>query len=198
MHQRGWTTFKVHGRLGNKRVMGYGQLPFTASQAQEHEPWLVLEMGTSLTYQDTPEGAQIRDAQNRIQARYPGGSFFAGLGRPWAGLHALDTVRRDAAASGYSFTTEVGPETDKVRVQVDAKPFGLIYHIDLDDDRVDSVEFFKSGQSIGLWEFEYEQAVESRSLRFSRVNQTAQSGKMPGMNWLFREINREADRAVNP
>ena len=38
MHQRGWTTFKVHGRLGNKRVMGYGQLPFTASQARNTSP----------------------------------------------------------------------------------------------------------------------------------------------------------------
>ena len=91
----------------------------------------------------------------------PGWELFCGLRSPLGRIAALDTVRRDAAASGYSFTTEVGPETDKVRVQVDAKPFGLIYHIDLDDDRVDSVEFFKSGQSIGLWEFEYEQAVES-------------------------------------
>ncbi len=33
---------------------------------------------------------------NVLKARYPAGSFYSGLGRPWMGFCALDTVCRDA------------------------------------------------------------------------------------------------------
>ena len=182
----------MHGELDSKRILGYGQIPFVATEIEHHAPWLVLDVGTTLTYQDTPAGAQIRDTQGRIVARYPGGSFFAGLARPWAGLHCLDSVRRDAAQNGYPFTTERVDESEKVRVQVDAHPLALIYTINLTDDRVESIEFMDSGQNVGRWEFEYHQEPETRPLRFTDAGRNGgRLNKMPGMEWLLKGVETD-------
>ena len=51
--------------------------------------------------------AVLQDAQGTALGKYPRGSFFKGLSRPWMGLHTIDSVRRDAAEQRARFETQV-------------------------------------------------------------------------------------------
>jgi hypothetical protein len=89
---------------------------------------------------DTKEGAAIYDQDNRIVARYPAGSFFKGLGRPWLGLHTIDTVRRDAAGQQLPFQTRYDSRTDQATVVVQSEPVALTYTIDMNKDLVNRLD----------------------------------------------------------
>jgi hypothetical protein len=58
----------------------------------------------------------VKDRSSAVVARYPGGSLFQGLGRPWSGLHTLDTIRRDAAGAGIAFSTRLLPDGRRVEI----------------------------------------------------------------------------------
>ena len=101
MHKRGWTYFRIRGQVNGRKVFGSGRIPFFYLAGKEYSPWLKLQVG-SLTIVDTYSYAHVSRAQADPPGAYGGGSFFKGLGRPWMGLHTIDTVRRDAAAEGIA------------------------------------------------------------------------------------------------
>ncbi len=189
MHLRGWTYFRVRGRLGGTNVTGTGRVPFVYATSKRYTPWLRLQVGDALTLVDGSVGAIKLDAEGTPAARYPSGSFFKGLARPWMGLHALDTVRRDAAEQRASFETRRMENGRDVEVTVVQDPIELVYTIDLEADVVNTIEFVKAGASIGRLEFEYLQDLDSDLSEFAaptgnRDWTTLQES--PGILWLVQ------------
>jgi RNA polymerase sigma-70 factor (ECF subfamily) len=105
MHRRGWTYFRVHGRVGEMKIEGRGRVPFVCEACQEHPAWMTLRIGDDLEIVDCSDGAYLRRADGTLIAAYEPGSFFKGLARPWMGMHAMNTVRRDAAEQRVWFKT---------------------------------------------------------------------------------------------
>jgi RNA polymerase sigma-70 factor (ECF subfamily) len=159
-HRRGWTYFTIAGRLGEQRVSGFGRLPFVAAAARQHGPWLRLTTG-DVTILDTGTAAGAIDESGTVLAGYRGGSFFQGLGRPWSGLHTIDTIRRDAALAGITFTTTALPDGQHVEITLDSPQARLTYRVHLYEDWIESITFSKEGESLGDWTFSYPQADEA-------------------------------------
>jgi len=119
MHKRGWTYFRVRGRINDKNVTGVGRMPFVYTTArQRYDAWLKLSIAGDITVVDSDASAQVVDADGAIVRRYPRGSFFRGLARPWEGLHAIDTVRRDAAERRAWFDTTLAADGRHVEITV--------------------------------------------------------------------------------
>jgi RNA polymerase sigma-70 factor (ECF subfamily) len=187
MHARGWTYFTITGRLGSKTVTGAGQMPFTYAASKARGPWLTLRVADTLAVDDSRFGAFLRDSRGAATTRYPQGSFFKGLARPWMGLHTLDTVRRDAADKRARFETQLLDNGQDVRVTVQQDPIRLVYTIDLATDVVKRIEFFKGHASIGYLEFQYVQGLDSSQGGFqapSATNERVTSQDGPGILWL--------------
>jgi RNA polymerase sigma-70 factor, ECF subfamily len=187
MHARGWTNFTITGRLGGKAVTGTGQIPFTYDASRKYGSWLTLRVADTLAIEDSRNGAILRDAQGAATARYPQGSYFKGLARPWMGLHTLDTIRRDAAQKRARFETQLLDNGRDVRVTIRQDPIQLVYTIDLAADVVTRIEFFKARASIGYLEFQYVQGLDGNPGRFqapSATDERVTSQEGPGILWL--------------
>jgi hypothetical protein len=141
MHKRGWTYFRVTGRIGAEQVRGTGRMPFVYAASQRHSPWLRLQVAERLEIADSPAGAYIHDVDGRAVVSYAAGSFFKGLGRPWMGLHTIDTVRRDAAEQKVWFETRHTRGSDEAQVVLTKEQSKLIYTIDMENDVVERVTF---------------------------------------------------------
>jgi hypothetical protein len=145
MHRLGRAYFFIDGQINGVTLSGAGRLPLVYAAGRLHWPWLELRIGNKFRAVDTKDGAAIYDQDNRIVARYPAGSFFKGLGRPWLGLHTIDTVRRDAAEHQLPFQTRYDSRTDQARVLVQAPTAALTYTIDMDKDLIHRLELGSSG-----------------------------------------------------
>jgi len=143
MHRRGWAGFAVTGRINGEFVSGQGRIPFTYAASRVYSPYLDLWAG-NLRIVDTGSvsGFSINDEPAAAGA---GGAFFAGLARPWMGLHVLDSVRRDAAACNLGFVTERIDDTGQARVTVSLPDAELIYTIDLANDLIHRIELHRAG-----------------------------------------------------
>ncbi|MBP7053893.1 MAG: RNA polymerase sigma factor [Phycisphaerae bacterium] len=189
LHRIGWAQFTVSGRIGDRNVSGFGRLPFTADAADEHGPWLELALGDNLMLLDSGTAGQIRDGSGEVLARYSGGSFFQGLGRPWTGLHTIDTIRRDAALAGIAFTTTRRPDGHRAQIVLDAPGIRLTYRVHLYQDWIESIAFSREGVTIGELTFRYPKPDEAGPHRLtasssppSRQGQT----RVPHGLWLMR------------
>ena len=140
IHRLGRAYFLIHGQINGVTFSGAGRMPLVYAASRIHCPWIEIRIGDKLRAVDTKDGAAIYDADNRIIARYPAGSFFKGLGRPWLGLHTIDTVRRDAAEQQMPFRTQYDSHTDQATVVVQAEPVAMTYTIDMDKDLIRRVE----------------------------------------------------------
>lgn len=140
MHRLGRAYFFIDGQINGVLFSGAGRLPLVYAAARLHWPWLELRVGNKFRLIDTKDGAAVYDQDHRIVARYPAGSFFKGLGRPWLGLHTIDTVRRDAAEQQLPFQTQYDSRADQARVRVQAPVAVLTYTIDMDKDLIYRVE----------------------------------------------------------
>ena len=140
IHRLGRAYFLIHGQVNGVTLSGAGRMPLVYAASRLHCPWIEIRIGDRLRAVDTKDGAAIYDADNRIIARYPAGSFFKGLGRPWLGLHTIDTVRRDAAVWQLPFRTEHDSHTDQSTVVVQSEPVALTYTIDMDKDLIRRIE----------------------------------------------------------
>ncbi|MCK4292593.1 MAG: RNA polymerase sigma factor, partial [Planctomycetes bacterium] len=98
MHKRGWTYFRITGRINTEKITGAGRIPFVYAARGEYWPWLRLHVGAK-EFVDAGDGA-----------------LFKGLSRPWVGLHTIDTVRRDAAEQDVWFETTYTPGKGKAEV----------------------------------------------------------------------------------
>ena len=165
MHKRGWTYFEITGQIDGKPVKGRGRIPFVYATSQTHWPWIVLKVGDI----------------NITQA------CFAGLGRPWMGLHTLDTVRRDAARQWLWFETEYTPDETKLQVQVTCKEVKLLYTIDMEKDVVEKITFLAQDHPRGELTFSYHQEIENVDGEFAEPTGRPQLEET-GPLWLMRLI----------
>jgi len=163
MHKRGWTYFRITGWVAQRKVSGYGRIPFVYDAYQQNLPWLKLKIGEDLQCVDSDNGARVLDSVGNVIVEYPAESFFKGLARPWMGMHSVDIVRRDAAHKKIWFDISVTDEGEGVRVvfhkRLGSEKIELIYEIDLNTDIINSIEFRVDGRRIGKLRFEYLQEI---------------------------------------
>jgi hypothetical protein len=197
MHQRGWTYFRIRGAIGGQTVTGNGRIPFVYATCKRYSPWLRIQVGDALTMVDGGAGAIQLDAEGNHVARFPQGSFFQGLGRPWMGLHTVDTVRRDAAEQRAPFETRFLANGRDVEVTVDLDGMTIAYTVDMEADVVKAVDFSKAGAFVGHLEFEYLQDVDSVSNEFAAPADARSSATLKrgtGMAWLSQLVNASLGR----
>ena len=188
MHRRGWTYFEITGQIDGQQVTGTGTLPFVFAASLSRPAWIKLQAG-ELRLEDSGREARVYDAKGRLSTTYEGGSFFQGLSRPWAGLHSVDTVRRDAAAKQVWFETKHLPESKRAEVVLTKGQTKLAYTIDLASDLVEKIEF--SGSSEGWIQFHYLQNIAGKAGKFVepklRVYGRPEQ-RSPGILWLVNLV----------
>jgi len=186
MHKRGWTYFRVSGRVNGTRVVGKGRIPFVQFTAERYSPWLKLQVGP-LTIVDTNGEAYVQNSSGDQLSLYAGGSFFKGLTRPWMGLHTIDTVRRDAAAQQIAFKTEASPDGRFANVEVSYSGVRLVYSIDIETDVIDEITFSTDDGNTGNLRFSYLQSVSGAGQEFMPPRRSVSPvvrKSSPGFLWL--------------
>ena len=192
MHKRGWTYFRISGLLNGQQVSGTGQIPFVYSASKRFGPWLKAQIGSSLKITDSGTTACVYDGSGKALAKYTGGSFFKGLGRPWMGIHTIDTIRRDAAEKRVSFETKKISGSNKVEVALTGEQVKLVYTIDMETDVIEKITFSSDSGDQGELQFSYLQNIDNPGSEFTRPGagsyRTPQQSP-PGMLWLVKLIN---------
>jgi RNA polymerase sigma-70 factor (ECF subfamily) len=169
MHKRGWTYFKITGQIAGKEVQGRGRIPFVYATIRRHWPWIVLKVGEDVINQ----------------------ACFAGLGRPWMGLHTIDTVRRDSVREWIWFETRYTPDEVKVQVLVTYRQVKLVYTINMEKDVIEKITFLVEDDHRGELSFIYLQEIDNVGIEYAEPR--GQSDKGPqqegtGMMWLIQLI----------
>jgi len=168
MHKRGWTYFKITGQIKGKEVRGRGRIPFVYATSKRHWPWVKLNVGGSIV--------------NR--------ACFAGLSRPWMGLHTIDTVRRDAAQKRIWFETRYDKSNGKAQVVLKPKDGRIVYTIDMEKDVIDQITLSTSDGRDGQLIFSYMQEIGNIGSEFAEPFSTANvRERSEGMLWLLDLIN---------
>jgi len=189
MHKRGWTYFSVSGEIDGEQVRGRGRMPFVYAARQGYYPWLEMEVGKKFRIVDTGSEAVVYNGQEWAAAKYAGGSFFEGLGRPWMGLHTIDTVRRDAAARRVWFETVLLPGGERAQVTLTREQVKLVYTIDIEKDVVDRIEFSRNDRAGGELRFSYLEEIGEAAGEFASPRRTS-SRRLPrnrlGGLWLMK------------
>jgi RNA polymerase sigma-70 factor (ECF subfamily) len=192
MHRRGWTYFRFNGRINGQQVSGTGRMPFVYAASGQSAPWLNLQLADGTRIVDSGAKACLFDASGKAAAAYPAGSFFKGLGRPWMGLHTIDTVRRDAAEKQVWFETKNVPGGTKVEVILTHEQVRLVYTIDMETDVIEKIAFSTDNGGQGELEFSYLQDIDNPGNEFAspRVGSYRKPQQNPpGMLWLINLIN---------
>lgn len=163
MHRRGWTYFRVHGRVADTKIEGRGQVPFVCEAHREHPAWMTLKIGDDLELIDCSDGAYLRRTDGTVIAAYKPGSFFKGLARPWMGMHTMNIVRRDAAEKRVWFKTmPASNKKDVVVTLLHDKHRGktdLVYTIDSENDLIKDIRFDVQNTVVGSLVFSHFQSV---------------------------------------
>ncbi|MBN2138993.1 MAG: sigma-70 family RNA polymerase sigma factor [Sedimentisphaerales bacterium] len=192
MHKRGWTYFRISGQIGSEQVSGKGRIPFVYDAMEEHYPWLELRVGGKVRIVDCGSKAVVYNGHGQTMSGYQGQSFFQGLGRPWMGLHTIDTVRRDAAEQRVWFKTRrPDGEADKVQITLTHDATTLIYTIDLENDTIDEILIMVDNDVGGELKFSYLQMIDGAAEEFispRRISPVESSGsRMEGL-WLMKLV----------
>ena len=167
-------------------------MPFVYAASGQSGPWLKLQLGDGTKIVDSTSGACIFDGSGKTVATYAAGSFFKGLGRPWMGLHTIDTVRRDAAEKQVWFETRHlsgGAKTEVVSTQEQTR---LVYTIDMETDVIEKITFSISNGGVGELEFSYLQNIDNVGNEFTppRIGSYRRlQQNPPGMLWLATLLN---------
>jgi hypothetical protein len=187
MHQRGWAYFRIRGEVRGQSLTGTGRIPFVYDAAQQHSAWLQLKVGDDVLVVDSGPMAVLRNAEGEILGRYPKDSFFAGLSRPWMGLHTIDSVRRDAAEQRAPFETQLLAGGQQAQVTIRRGETRLVYLIDLKADLVRQVGLFDGSSQVGSLQFEYLEGTSVGSSEFTAPavrSERASLRNSPGILWL--------------
>jgi RNA polymerase sigma-70 factor, ECF subfamily len=170
MHKRGWTYFRIAGRINNQNISATGQIPFVYNASKEHPAWMRLTIGNRFEVIDCKDGALIRRGDGSVIATYPSGTFFKGLLRPWMGMHTIDIIRRDATRRRLAFKTRATMQEEEVMVSVYYEENNintkLVYSIDMETDVINSIKFRSLKANIGSLVFSYLQNTEQAGNRF--------------------------------
>jgi len=172
MHKRGWTYFTITGQIAGKEVRGRGRIPFVYAAFRSHWPWLELNLGDNVVNQ----------------------ACFAGLGRPWMGLHTIDTVRRDAIRQWLWFETRYTIDEVKVEVLVTYRQVKLVYTINMEKDVIEKITFLVEDDHRGELSFIYLQEFDNVGSEFAEPRRQSDKGfgqEGPGMLWLIRLIESQ-------
>jgi RNA polymerase sigma-70 factor (ECF subfamily) len=187
MHKRGWTYFRVEGRINGQNVFGTGRIPFVDLYSKQYGPWLKLQVG-SLRIVDNYNEAYISRPSSAETIKYRGGSFFKGLCRPWMGLHTIDTVRRDVAEQRIWFETGYTPDSQLAQVELTCENTKIVYKIDMEKDVVDEITFTTDQGEVGNLKFSYLESVDGLDQEFlpsgKPRNTTTTTSSSPGILWL--------------
>ncbi|MDH7599409.1 MAG: sigma-70 family RNA polymerase sigma factor [Sedimentisphaerales bacterium] len=194
MRTRGWTYFTVAGQIRGQPVTGQGRMAFYYQNYLRARPWLQLGLpGLSILDPMDRPAVVVRSGQDATHSRttiYPGGSFFKGLMRPWAGLHTLDIVRRDAAEARLWFRTIPSQPGGWVQVEVDlANDLKAVYTIDLEADLIEQIELISAGRVVGQLQFAFAQELTGAVATIQEPSVIPVSGRRveePGVLWLAR------------
>jgi len=191
MHKRGWTYFRVSGKVNGQNVFGTGRIPFVYAASEQYSPWLRLQVG-SLMIVDTYTEAYLNLLQSDQFETYAGGSFFKGLTRPWMGIHTIDTVRRDAAEQRISFETKHTPGSQFAQVELICKGLKIIYKIDMEIDVIDEITFSTDQGNKGNLKFSYLQSIEgagaTEEFKPPIPKRRRASNSSPGLLWLAKLV----------
>jgi RNA polymerase sigma-70 factor (ECF subfamily) len=161
MHRRGWTYFTITGQINGKEAQGRGRIPFVYATSKSHWPWVELKVGG--------------DTVSEIG--------FAGIGRPWMGLHTIDTVRRDAAQKQIWFETKYDKGSGKAQVILKLEDGQIVYTIDMEKDVIESIAF--SGDTGGQLRFDYLQDIDNIGNEFADpIRKSRMTEGSEGMLWL--------------
>ncbi|MCK4795372.1 MAG: sigma-70 family RNA polymerase sigma factor [Desulfobacteraceae bacterium] len=192
MHKRGWTYFKIAGRINGEEVLGYGRIPFVYETYQSHSAWIRLKVGKELEIVDSANGANIYSSTQELLATYTPGTFMKGLARPWMGLHTIDTIRRDAAEKSIWFESSYSLGKEKAEVTLIQKHIKLIYSIDMKNDIVEKITFIRNDKNAAAentLQISYLQDINQTPDEFNapkiRINSRL-SKTTPGIQWLFQ------------
>jgi RNA polymerase sigma-70 factor (ECF subfamily) len=169
MHKRGWTYFRIAGRIGEEQIQGTGRIPFVYATSKQYYPWLRLKLGDN----EIAGGGK--------------GELFKGLGQPWMGLHTIDTIRRAAAEEQIWFETKLLPDNSKAEVVLSCERTKLVYTIDMEKDVIDKIKF--SGDIDGELRFSYLQDIDDVSDEFSEPRRKSyQEPQQEGLGilWLMQ------------
>jgi len=182
MHKRGWTYFRIDGQIGDQIVSGRGRIPFVYRAWKEHSPWMRLKIGDQLEIFDCPKGAGLRGADGSLpaplpqgrglRAVYPPETFFAGLPRPWMGMHTIDIVRRDAASHRVWFESSPADSDEDEVVTLSHQGSGtntqVVYTIGMENDIIKTITFAVNGIPKGSMAFSYLQDIEPADNEFTQ------------------------------
>ena len=164
MHRRGWTYFKITGQINGKEVQGRGRIPFVYATSRSYWPWVELKVGAN----------SVNEAG------------FAGLGRPWMGLHAIDTVRRDAAQKQIWFETKYNKRTGKAQVVLKPEDEQIVYAVDMEKDVIERITFSTSDGRKGELRFDYIQEIDGIGSEFAEPRRQASvRERSEGISWLL-------------
>jgi RNA polymerase sigma-70 factor (ECF subfamily) len=167
MHKRGWTFFKITGQINGKNIKGKGRMPFVGATSERYWPWVMLKVGNNV----------VNEAN------------FVGLGRPWMGLHTIDTVRRDAIKKQMQFRTKLLPSGEKAEVVLTYEQIDLVYTIDMKKDVIDKITFSAGNSSVGELTFTYLQEIDHVGNEFAEPRrQASMRERSEGMLWLLRLV----------
>jgi RNA polymerase sigma factor (sigma-70 family) len=190
MHKRGWTYFRVEGRINGQNVVGNGRIPFVYATSEKYSPWLLLQIGDTRFVDTESEAYMYKSGSQNIEI-YKGGSFFDGLAKPWLGLHAIDSVRRDAANQQIRFETQYidGSGKKNAQVKLITDSAALTYNIDLQTDVINEISFTSNTGASGSLKFTYLQNVDGLDNEFSiprrpRLKTTSMNSQ--GILWLTK------------
>lgn len=192
MHKRGWTYFRIIGRINGIEVSGTGRVPFVYAASGQFAPWLNLQLANGTKIIDNRAIACVIDTSGKTVAAYKSGSFFKGLGRPWMGLHTIDTVRRDAAEQQVWFETRQLSGGRKTEVILTLGHSRLLYCIDMKTDFIEKIVFSADNGNRGELKFSYLQNIDNPGSEF--IQPKLESYRKPrqnppGMLWLMKLIN---------
>ena len=191
MHGRGWTYFRISGRINGEKVSGTGRMPFVYATSRQFRPWLELRLANESRIVDSGARACVLDRSGKVVAKYEGGSFFKGLAQPWMGLHTIDTVRRDAAEQRVMFEISNVSSGDKAEVVLTCEQVKLVYTINMETDVIEKITFTANDGGEGELVFSYLQDINNVGSEFTLPRVRSNRGPQqdpPGMLWLVNLI----------
>jgi len=170
MHKRGWTYFNITGRINGREVQGKGRIPFVYAVSGRHWPWVVLKVGEKIV--------------NEVS--------FVGLGRPWMGLHTIDTVRRDAARMHILFETKYNKRSGRAEVILKPEEGQIVYTVNMEKDVIERITFSTSDGREGELVLSYLQEIGDIGNEFAEPGrQTSIRERGEGILWLVHLMEGE-------
>lgn len=188
MHKRGWTYFHVSGQLNSLEISGQGLVPFVYNKFEKNNPWIDIKVGNRYRLVDDFTHAYIID-NGEIVNQLEGGSFFNAIGRPWLGIRAYDSVRRDAARANISFKgTRIG-ELGMVGLRKNQRAGieNCTYNIDMAGDLIKTVVLNYTDGSKAQLGFDFMQDIHDVEYEKTDISnlQSVSRGAVFEKCWLY-------------